>query len=516
MLVSACLSLAVSGIAASSCMAQARTDTPAQSVAPATPPTPPAFGRDNVVAEAQRLAAQPYVVPKPLEIGWLAKGYDDYKRLVLRRESALWVSDPPRFEIHPLPAGWLYDHAIQVTIVENGVQTPLMLGPEAFIDNRAEKPNGTLPPTVPLSGFRINGPLNAPGKADEMIAFQGASYFRALGERHIYGASARGLAIGTATSAGEEFPEFRHFWIERPSPTANAIKVHALLDSASTTGAYTFTISPGKETVVEVTATLFPRHEIKDLGLAPLTSMFLLGPSDSTRVEDFRPRVHDSDGLAILNGKDERLWRPLSNPRSLQVSQFTDAAIRGFGLIQRHRAFSGYQDLEAHYERRPSVWVEPVSGFENGTVMLVEIPTEEEIHDNIVAFFRPTPKANTEPFAFSYRLRWRDDAPTQSAGPWVAATRVGLVTSKKASGYRFVVDYRDEGYSDNQLPVAEVSSSAGKVSDVNVHANPEIRGFRVSFVLYPEKAELAELKLSLSSTKGRTPETWLYRWTKRK
>ncbi len=467
----------------------------------------------HVISEARRLAAEPHRPSKVIDLPWLPKGYDDAKRLQLRRESAIWASNPPHFEIHPLPAGWLFVNPVEIAIVEDGVVSPIILGPSDLIDNRVPNPEAAIPQNVPLSGFRINGALNAPLRADEIISFQGATYFRGLAEGHVYGLSARGLAIGTATVGGEEFPEFRKFWIEKPLPSDKLVKVSALLDSPSTSGAFTFLVTPGKETVVDVSATLFPRNEVKQLGIAPLTSMFLLAPSDPTRVADFRPRVHDSDGLSILTGKGERIWRPLSNPRSLQVSAFMDNSIRGFGLIQRHRVFPGYEDLEARYERRPSVWVEPITGFENGNVVLVEIPTEEEIHDNIVAFFRPNVSIqNGAPLSFSYRLRWRDDSPTRAAGPWIVGTRVG---SHGPDGYRFVIDYLDDLPSP-QLPIAKASASAGRIEHLVVQANPETRGFRVTFVLYPGGANLSELQLSLNEWGDRTPETWLYRWTKRK
>lgn len=476
------------------------------------------FGQEAVVDMARSLAKQAYRAPASVDVPWLPKSYDDYKRLELRRPSALWTKDPPHFEIHPMLAGWLFKHPVEISVVENGIARPITLQASDFLDHRNPKPEAAEPQEVPLSGFRINGPLNAPGIADEIIAMQGATYFRALGEGQVYGLSARGIAIGTASPAGEEFPEFRRFWIEKPEPTARSIKLHALLDSPSTTGAYTLILSPGTETKVDVSATLFPRGVIETLGLAPLTSMFLVGPSNATRVEDFRPRVHDSDGLAILSETGERIWRPLANPRSLQVSTFAGKAPRGFGLIQRHRQFDGYQDLEARYERRPSVWVEPISGFDNGNVVLVEIPTDEEIHDNIVAFFRPQSVTKAqEPTSFSYRLRWRDDAPTRSAGPWVASTRVGRVGGgRRANAYRFVVDYRDEPSAANKLPVGEVRASAGKIEGLTIQANPETRGFRVTFLLDPEAADLSELRLTVSPWEGRIPETWLYRWTKRK
>ena len=71
-----------------------------------------------------------------------------------------------------------------------------------------------------------------------------------------------------------------------------------------------------------------------------MTSMFFFGPNDRKDVDDFRPAVHDSDGLAIYNGQDEELWRPLSNPRDLQISTFADLNPRGFGLMQREKEIS--------------------------------------------------------------------------------------------------------------------------------------------------------------------------------
>ncbi len=258
-----------------------------------------------------------------------------------------------------------------------------------------------------FSGFRLRAPLNRAEHFDEFVVFQGASYFRAVAKGQEYGLSARGLALKTGDARGEEFPFFRTFWIERPRPEANTVVVHALLDSDSTTGAYRFTIRPGDPTVMDVEMTLYPRVELTHVGLAPLTSMFFFGPNDRVGIDDFRPAVHDSDGLAIWNGRGEWLWRPLINPETLQVSAFVDDNPRGFGLLQRHRAFADYQDLEAHYERRPSLWVETIGEWGSGAVQLVEIPSKSEYHDNVVAFWRPRPTVtgtSREPFHLSPAL----------------------------------------------------------------------------------------------------------------
>ena len=446
-----------------------------------------------------------------------ADGYDQYRRLRFQPSRALWHRDPPGFEVHGLPLGWLFKRPIELVAVEDGSARQIQFMGTDFLDEREVSANeklGAAP--MPLSGFRIGGPLNGLDKVDEIIVFQGASYFRALGRGHVYGLSARGLAIGTASNKGEEFPTFRKFWLEKPADRAKHFVIHALLDSPSTTGAYTFTVHPGAETIVDVDAVLYPRSALSEVGIAPLTSMFLVGPGNPVRVRDFRARVHDSDGLAIMTGKGERIWRPLANPRKLQVSVFADDSPRGFGLVQRNRNFADYQDLEARYERRPSLWVEFAKDVGAGSVFLVELPTEEEIHDNIVAFWRPNerPEKGRE-YQLRYRLRWRDEAPTQYVGPWVSDTRIGRAYHGAPEGsFLVVVDYLDrDPFGKQEAPVAEAWASEGVISSLVTQRNPETGGIRVSFVFDPKGKELAELRVTLGDWDGRVPETWLYRWT---
>ena len=127
--------------------------------------------------------------------------------------------------------------------------------------------------------------------------------------------------------------------------------------------------------------------------MAPMTSMFLYGEDRPRPFDDYRPEVHDSDGLLMQTGGGEWLWRPLFNPHALRVSSFSDEHPRGFGLTQRDRDFSHYQDEDAHYQRRPSYWVAPLADWGKGSVQLVEIPTDEEIHDNIVSLLGPVDAA---------------------------------------------------------------------------------------------------------------------------
>ena len=313
---------------------------------------------------------------------------------------------------------------------------------------------------------------------------------------------------------GEEFPFFRAFWLEKPKPGAQEIVVHALLDSPSTTGAYRFAIQPGEATVMDVEATLYPRRPLVHVGIAPLTSMFLHGPGDQRRWRDFRPEVHDSEGLAIWNGSGERLWRPITNPKTLQTSAFLDKDPKGFGLWQRDRAFQSFQDLEAHYERRPTVWVEPKGTWGEGFIELIEIPVEDEIHDNVVAYWKPNQELKPgEEHMFVYRLYWADHVPAAWSGARVAKTRIG--DAKKPEMHLFVVDFEGAAVKDlRDLPVAELSAHPGTVTNVVVQRNPDVAGIRVSFEMSPEGADLVELRLVLKVSEQTISESWLYRWTK--
>lgn len=476
---------------------------------------PPAIA-ELVRKEARELSVEPFKEVEEIKTV-VADSYDQYRRLRFQPNRALWHRQPPGLELQGLPLGWLFKRPIEVYAVEEGKARQVQFTGADFLDEREVGADDLLKAIhMPLSGFRVGGPLNGIDKTDEIIVFQGASYFRALGRGHVYGLSARGLAIGTASSKGEEFPSFRKFWVEKPSVQSSELVIHALLDSPSAAGAYTFTVRPGAETIVDVNAMLYPRRALAEVGIAPLTSMFLVGPINPTRARDFRPRVHDSDGLAILSGQGERIWRPISNPRKLEMSAFVDNNPRGFGLMQRRRAFADYQDLEARYERRPSAWVEFPGGLGAGSIFLVELPTEEEIHDNIVAFWRPSAHLEKgREYELHYRLRWRDEAPTRYMGPWVSDTRVGRAYHAAAPGsFHFVIDYVDrERFSEKEAPVAKASASGGIIRDLVSQLNPETGGVRVSFIFEPKGKESAELRLNLDDWVGRVPETWLYRWT---
>jgi glucans biosynthesis protein len=471
------------------------------------------FGPAHVEGLAERLAAQPFAKPSiTLPASFQQVSYDQYRDIRFRTDQAIWRGDKIDFELQLLPMGWLFDVPLEIWLVEDGDARRLMPNKSLFSFGPLLKEVGEGAP-YGFSGFRVHGPINQSDYFDEYVVFQGASYFRAVGRGQVYGLSARGLAVNTARPGGEEFPIFRAYWIEKPKPGSRAITVHALLDSESTTGAYRFVIEPGESTVIDVEAKLYPRRPLTHVGLGPLTSMYLTGPAHHRIAGDFRPAVHDSDGLAIYNGNGECLWRPLTNPRTLQTSAFMDRSPKGFGLCQRARAFRHYEDLEARYERRPSVWIEPKGAWGQGYIELIEIPTDEEIHDNIVAYWKPAkaPEPGSA-FAFAYRMQWTDDIPTAWAGARAVSTRVGK--ARKPGTMLFVVDFAGPAVAGGKLPVATVMSNPGTIANVAVHTHPEIDGLRVSFELNPAGTELCELRLALRLDDQQVSESWLYRWTK--
>ncbi len=473
------------------------------------------FDGETVVKLARKLASKPYVVLKdPLPAGLAKLTYDEYRDIRFNPVSSIWRDQGLPFQMQMFHRGFYFQDLIEIAIVEANQATHLAYEPKYF--TAGEVISQALPnDDIGYSGFRIHNQLNTNGIFDELMVFQGASYFRALGKGNSYGLSARGLALKTADPEGEEFPIFRAFWVERPSYDSNLIVVHALLDSPSVAGAYRFSVRPGDNTQIDVEATLFPRVELNKVGLAPSTSMFLHSLNGRHDTDDFRPEVHDSDGLLMFNGRGEHLWRPLANPRQLQVSAFSDNSPQGFGLIQRERNYASYQDLEAQYERRPSLWIEPVGNWGQGAVVLTEIPTESEIHDNIVSFWKPRqPIPAGSEYHFAYRMSWGDEPVAKTNSVVVSRTASGRADIAKATPRRlFVVDYHLNGAMPDELPLAKVESSGGVISNVVIARNAANNGYRLAFELEPEDKDLIELRAELKFSTPRQVETWLYRWT---
>lgn len=471
------------------------------------------FAAKDVLKLAEELAAKDFQrpsidIPEPFN----SLTAEQYRDIRFRNEQALWQSERIGVEVHLLPRGWIYETPVDIRVVEEGQARRLVADSRMFTFGQSI-PSAPEAAPFAFSGFRLVGPLSRADRVDEFAVFQGASYFRAIGLGESYGLSARGLAVNTAQPAGEEFPIFRAFWIEKPRTAGAEIVVHGLLDSPSVTGAYRFTIAQGETTVMLVDAVLYPRRNLKHVGLAPLTSMFLKGRAQRRVNGDLRPAVHNSDGLAILNGRGERIWRPLTNPRTLQTSAFIDKNPRGFGLMQRARDFATFDDLVARFERRPSLWVEPRGNWGDGYVELIEIPSEEEIHDNVVAYWTPaTPLEPGKPYPLSYKLHWGADAPLPAAGARVVRTSAGPI--RKENWARFVIDFAGPAITESaELPAIDLSASAGTVHRPSVQPHPAIGGVRVSFDFETGGADMSEMRLALKRGEQTISETWLYRWT---
>lgn len=505
----------------------------------ASPADGKAFSHDAVVAAARELAAGPFA-PAPEVPGLLAAlSYDVYRSIRYRKARAIRLPGADRFSAEMFAPGFLFGAGVEIFVIVDGRAELLRPDAQSF-----DTPSPELAEAIAafgrFAGFRLHYPINETisndsfpndAYADEFMVFQGASYLRAVSRRQRYGISARGIALQVAQRGGEEFPMFRRFWIEPMAEEPSGIVVHALLDSPSVAGAYRFEIWPGLVTTTDVSVTLFPRRALTHVGLAPLTSMYMHGPVDGPDLPDYRPAVHDSDGISMLTGNGEWIYRPLVNPSSLQVSAFRDAAPQGFGLVQRSRRFHDFEDLEAHYEQRPSAWVEPRGDWGEGHVELVEIPSDSEANDNIVAYWRPQlPLPAGQPYHFAYRLSWPDRVPMRDQVPQVQRSAMGRTLGTALP--QVVIDWDTRLLSAEAELSAIASSSAGRVLETLLQLNEETGGTRVFVTFDPGRAEVIELRVELRvaglqpaapdidatgevllvEDEQKLGEIWLYRW----
>ncbi|HTJ79284.1 MAG TPA: glucan biosynthesis protein [Rariglobus sp.] len=469
---------------------------------------------------AKTLAAKPYTPPADRVPESLKKlTYDQYRDIRFNPDAAWWRREQLPFQLQFFHPGFLFNQTVHISEVENGEVSPIPYEKNLF-NFGANRDLGSMPKDMGFTGFRIHYALNNPDYLDELAVFQGASYFRALGKGMRYGLSARGLAVNTAQPGGEEFPVFVEFWVEKPVPGAKQITIYALLDSPSVAGAYRMIITPGADTVMEIKTALYCRKDIAVFGVAPLTSMFWFGENTSDHHGDLRPEVHDSDGLMMERGTGEWLWRPLTNPKTVQIASFMDENPRGFGLVQRDRRFESYEDLEACYQLRPSTWVEPMGKWGAGSVRLVELPTPDETNDNIVAFWVPAKLAPVgQPLKFEYRLHWfiEGQGGRKPPGGYAVATRIGHSQTNEADLARFWVDF-DGPYLNAQRSARDMSAniSVGTGATLvhqSLEKNPFTGSWRVAFALRPDgSGKPVELRCFLQRPPHILTETWSYLW----
>lgn len=478
------------------------------------------FEYDDVVRRARELSTATYEpVPPPLPDGLNNLDFDAWRDIRFRTEKAFLNTPGSMFRLQLFHLGHLYRWPVTVNIVKDGMATPIPYAANLF-DYGRTKFAAQMPINLGFAGFRLHFPINEPNVYDEVIAFLGASYFRFLGRGQRYGISARGLAVD-AGSSKEEFPVFREFWIETPKPDTPQITIYALLDSAATTGAYRFDLYPGTDSAVETTVTLFPRKQDVKFGLAPLTSMYFVGENDHRVTDDFRRELHDSDGLLVHSNTGEWIWRPLRNPPQLAVSSFLDKDIRGFGLLQRDRDFDHYQDLDLAYELRPSYFVEPHGSWGEGRIDLVELPTRDEAHDNIVASFvsKDPPVAGR---AFGYRITASLSFAHLSPNGRVvntfhtAAAALGAPDPVPPGSRRFIIDFSggdlDYYAADPQLVEVVPTTSQGRILRSFVVPNSHVNGFRAIIDVELQPKQSTDLRAFLRAGAQALTETWTYPW----
>ena len=465
---------------------------------------------------AKMLASTPYETPKSQVPPALLKlDYDQHRDIRFNPDRNWWRQERLPFELQFFHPGFIFNQTVQISEVVDRSAVPIPFSKQMFDYGHNRMSGINIPDSMGFAGFRLLYPLNKPG--DELGAFLGASYFRFLCQKAVYGLSARGLAVNTAENGGEEFPSFREFWLEKPAANATELVIYALLDGPSESGAYRFVVHPGADTMVLVHAVLYFRSNPKTVGLAPLTSMFWHGENSSVETDDFRPEVHDSDGLMMNTGSGEWLWRPLSNPSSVRVAAFSDQNPRGFGLLQRDRNFASYEDLEAGYHQRPSTWVEPIGGWGSGAIRLVELPSPDETQDNIVAFWAPKDLPTPgEPLEFTYKLHWFTDQIHPPAG-YAVSTRLGRSRTHEPELQRFVVDFdgpylRNQGPDPLIEPVVSVGEGAS-LANSTIQKNPFNGTWKVAFAIKPDgSGRPVELRCFLRKTPHVLTETWSYLW----
>ena len=486
---------------------------------PAPPEAPPEFFAE-LERKARGLAAEPWSerpnldLPRPIA----KMTYDQWRKIRFRPEASLWRGEPGQYEVQFFHPGFTFLQGVKVSLIEDGQVRRFPFSTDLFSYEGLASP----PPAagIEFTGFRLHTPLNVAEYRDEVAVFNGASYFRPLGKGTVYGLSARGLAIDMGEPKPEEFPSFTEFYLVRPGPDDKDLWVLALLESKRATGAYAFHLQPGDPTLIDVSARVFVREPMAALGIAPLTSMYLFGEDAPNRFNDFRPEVHDSDGVSMWSSTGEWLFRPLRNPPRTTTSSFRLDSPRGFGLVQRDRTFDHYQDLEARYQDRPTAWVEPLAGFEKGSLRLLEISTKLETDDNVaVAWVPDALPERGQPLALSYRLHVGSADDVQGPSARVEATRIGKTPTfapdepPKEKGTRFLIDFVGPDLLSREGVEVVVSASGGRILEQHVERNSFAEGVRASFEVAPEpNARDVELRAFLKAKDDVLTETWSYLW----
>ena len=479
----------------------------------------------QLINQAKEQAKLDYI-PAPIVANEVLKNlsYQQYKSIRFKPEESIWRGLYP-YEVQLFHTGFLYKHPININVIDyrNKVSN-LAFDTDYFRYERlAEFIPTEIKTDVGFAGFRIHYPVNGKEYKDELAAFLGATYFRLIGQQQKYGMSARGLAIDTAMPEGEEFPYFTDFWLIEPA-NGKKITVYAKMDSPSITGIYKFTIESANNTEVDIKSWLFARKDIDKLGIAPFTSMFLYGENSLKKPDDYRPEVHDSDGMMLVTSNDEQLWRPLDNPNRLRITSLGDNNMpKGFGMLQRDIQYEHYVDSEAHYHQRPGLWVTPYAGFEKGRLELVEIPTNSETNDNIVAYWvNDQPVEEGDSLYLHYQLRTVSADAHQYQKASVLRTLQGAdklpgeQIDEESLTRRFIVDFsmpnslRKSVFKEGEL-MADISATNGRVEQVQVFPANSNHELRATFLFSPnEQDSVSDIRLVLKHKSKAISEIWTY------
>jgi periplasmic glucans biosynthesis protein len=475
--------------------------------------TPSPFQASVVTDAARALAKQPF---KPISTDLPAPfrnlTYEQYVAVQGKPGTALWINETLGFALEPLHRGFIFSSPVEINIVAQGQARPVIYDP-ALYDFGKLAVRGQIG-DIGFSGFRVLTPQDGKGFA-EIATFQGASFFRAVAQGQNPGTMARALSIKTADPRGEEFPMIRTFWIERPTLADDMLVIHALIDSESVSGAYRFTLRPGEATIIDTECTLFPRVGVDNFGLATMSATVLSEAIDHRRPDDVRLALAEIGGVQMSTGNNEWIWRPASNRETLQISTFVDEHPRGFGFLQRNREFDYYEDDEQHWELRPSLWIEPIGDWGAGGLQLIEIPSDSEANDNIIAYWRPRqPLVAGNETSFAYRQFWCWYPPEQPALAIVTDTRSGHGSSGRQR--RFLVEFTGDFLGDPQQSQAVkpvLTATPGTITSIRQFPVPNTKVYRVLFEFDPGNAVSSEMRLVLEADSKPVSETWLYRWT---
>jgi glucans biosynthesis protein len=483
---------------------------------------PQSFSYAGLKKLAEERAAKPYVSPPRPDPAVVEQiDYDAHGKLKFKPEYALFADGKSPFPITFMHVGRFFPKTVQMFSVAGGKAREILYQPSYFTMNPDNVASKLPPQPSAFAGFWVREPGPKWRDEEPWATFLGASYFRAVGELGQVGLSARGIAITPGAGVAEEFPDFVAFWFEPSPPDSDTVTVYALLDGPSLTGAYRFLMHRSRGVIMDIEASLNLRQAIERIGIAPLTSMYWYSETAKIAAVDWRPEVHDSDGLAIWNGAGERIWRPLNNPPAITISSFIDEKPRGFGLMQRDRNFDDYQD-GVRYHLRPSAWVEPQGDWGRGAVQLIELPTDDEIHDNIVAYWNPAePTKPGDKLFFAYRLYWLADEPFPSPLARCIATRLGLAGKagepRPEGVRRFMVEFSGKPLADlppNVSPEPVLWASRGTFSGAFTQPVPGEAPdrWRAQFDLAVTGKEPVDMRLFLRSGDAVLSETWLYQY----